>query len=88
MAARSEESNVSQIAMLALGAQLSTRLTSRTEELWRAALISRDMRVGVTQHGSPGRRDVCKRECVRCPSGRHQKHHNFALKKLRQTMLN
>ena len=64
------------------------QLEAPAKELWRSALICGYVGVGVTQHSAPWRRNVGKRQSVRCRSCRQQKYCHFALEKLRYATLN
>ena len=63
------------------------KLDAAAEEFRRAAFVGGDVRLVVTEHGAPRRRQMRKREGVGRGSGRHQEHRDLALKNLREAPL-
>jgi len=62
-------------------------LQSAAKKFRRASLVGNDVGLLVTQHDSPWRRHLRRRQCVCRRAGRHQECRDLALKNLRQTPL-
>src|SRR5262245_5102947 len=72
---------------LASHARQANELGAAAKELGRAALIGRDVSLGMTQHRTPGRREMGDRQSIGGGPGWRQKNRHFALEKLGKALL-
>jgi hypothetical protein len=72
---------------LAACAREPDELDAAAEEFRRAAFIRRDMRLGVAEHGAPGRREMRERQRVGRGPGRHQEYRDLVLEQLGEPLL-
>src|SRR5262249_58541853 len=63
------------------------KLEAMAEEFRCAAFVGSDVRLRMTQHNAPGRRDLRQRQRVCCRACRHEKSSDFAFEDLAKAAL-